>query len=243
MQVFTKATVISTFKYSESDLIVKCFTKDFGLKSYLLKGVLKSRKGKLRPSYFQPLSLIEIQATHRDKNALNFIKEVRTYRHYNSIPSDMQKTSIVMFLSEILKQVILEEETNTSLYTFLEEAFIWLEENRLQANFHLQFLLKLTSYLGFAPDTSTINKPIFNVLEGIFEDIATTTYCFPISENSLFKTLLRSSFEDLHSIKVTRDERSTTLNIILLYYQLHIQGFKTPKSLAVLKEVFDKTRN
>ena len=242
MLVSTKAIVITSLKYSEADLIVKCYTEDFGLKSYLLKGVLKSRKGKLRASYFQPLTLIELQANHREKGSLEFLKEVKVYEQYHSIPTDIRKTSIVLFLSEVLKQVIQEEEINIGLYRFLEDSFIWLETQPPQGCFHLLFLVKLTAYLGFSPDVSTIEYPVFNILEGSFQQEDTTTYCYTLSKASLFKKLLTLSYEDLLSFKTSTEERAQTLNLILTYYQIHVQGFKTPKSLDVLKTIFENTK-
>jgi DNA repair protein RecO (recombination protein O) len=44
MQVRTKAIVLSALKYGDTSLIVRCYTQTSGLKSYLLRGVLKSRK-------------------------------------------------------------------------------------------------------------------------------------------------------------------------------------------------------
>ena len=42
--VSTKAIVLSSLKYSDTSLIVKCYTQEEGLKSYLIKGVLKAKK-------------------------------------------------------------------------------------------------------------------------------------------------------------------------------------------------------
>jgi len=42
--ISSKAIVISTIKYSDTSLIVRLYTKEVGLVSFLLKGVLKSKK-------------------------------------------------------------------------------------------------------------------------------------------------------------------------------------------------------
>ena len=52
MLVTTKAIVISAIKYGEADLIVRCFTEEAGLKSYILRRILKSKKGKYAEQYF-----------------------------------------------------------------------------------------------------------------------------------------------------------------------------------------------
>lgn len=237
MQVTTKAIVISAVKFGEADLIAKCFTVSSGLKSYMLKNIMKSKKG-LRPSFFQPLTLLEITANHKDKGTLEYMKEAKVYHPFSSIHTNISKASLVLFLSEILKTAIHEEEKNEELYYFLETSFIWLDNNEAISCFHLFFLLKLTHFLGFAPDTSTISNPVFNVQEGIFQKDISSVYCFESGEDSVLKQLLKVSYNSLSEINARKKERSACLDIILLYYRLHVQNFKNPKSLEVLHRVF-----
>jgi len=56
MLVRTNAIVISTVKYGDSSLITRCYCKELGLKSFMLKGILTSKKGGLKKSLFQPLN-------------------------------------------------------------------------------------------------------------------------------------------------------------------------------------------
>ncbi len=239
MQITTKAIVISSLKYSEADLIVKCFTLSSGLKSYLLRNILKSKKGKIRTSLFQSFTLLEITATHKDKGTLEFIQEAKVYYTHQTLHTQIVKTSLVLFLSEILKNVIQEEEKNELLFTYLENSLQWLDNDNNTANFHLLFLLQLTDYLGFYPDESTIDLPVFNALDGIFQKESTNIYCIKVPENSGIKQLFGIKFDELNGIKFTKKERSESLNILLLYYELHIQGFKKPKSLEVLNQLFN----
>lgn len=123
MLITTHAIVISALKYGEADLIVKCYTKSDGLKSYLLRGILKSRKGKLRTAMFQPATQLEIVAYHKNKGTLESIREAKILHPYQSLHTDIAKTSIVLFLSELLRNVIQEEEENPALYAFLNKRF------------------------------------------------------------------------------------------------------------------------
>lgn len=240
MLVQTKAIVIATLKFAEADLIVKCFTEACGLKTYILKNILKSKKGKFRVSFFQPLTLLELTAHHKNKNNLEYLNEVHVLYHYKTLHSQIVKSSLVLFLSEIVKQSIQEEEVNTPLFDFLYKSLIWLDSHQEAANFHLLFLLKLTQFLGFSPDASTIHKPIFNPVEGIFQDEKSTLYCVSFGQNNQgFKKLFGINFDALKSLKLTKKERQDCLELLLLYYQLHIQGFKTPKSLSVLQQLFN----
>ncbi|MGY3791920.1 DNA repair protein RecO [Aquimarina sp. 433] len=238
MVVKTSAIVIHSLRYSESDLIVSLFTKTSGLKSYLLKGILKSKRGKIRSSLFQPLTLLEIEANHRDKGNLERIREARILTPYSSLHTDLIKNSLVFFLSEILKNTIQEEEVNDELFNYLETTFLWLDANDNISNFHISFLIKLTQYLGFYPDISNIHLDVFNMQEGCFQNDTSNIYCMDGNVISLFKEFLGTTFEASMDIKMSRIARNEILGMLLVYFELHLHGFKKPKSLSVLNEIF-----
>ena len=239
MVITTKAIVFSSLKYGESDLIVKCFTESSGLKSYLLRNILKSKKGKLRSSYFQSLSLLEIEASHKNKGTLERINEAKIFYPYQSLHTNVIKSSLVIFLAEILSNTINEEAEDKMLFRFIENSLRWLDNSKDTANFHMSFLLKLSLYLGFYPDTSTITKPYFNLLEGNFQDVSIGKYneIGTIIDN--LKMFFGIDFDKINEIKLTKNQRSDLLSLLLKYYQLHLHGFKKPKSLIVLNQIFE----
>ena len=239
MLVKTKAIVISGLKFSEADLIVRCFTESNGLKSYLLRNILKSKKGKLRASMFQPLTQLELEANHKDKGTLETIKEAKISHHYTSLHTDVTKTSIVFFLSDILRNAIQEEEENTELFQFLIATTNWLDSHKSSANFHLLFLVKLTKYLGFYPDESDLTPEYFNLLDGTFEVSEINTYCQNGPSINILKQLLGTKFDELSNIKLNQNQRTAFLAMLLQYYELHLHGFKKPRSLAVLNSIFN----
>lgn len=238
MQVSTRAFVFSSVKYAEADLIVTCFTEDYGLKSYLIRGVLKSKRGKLRTSMFQPLTLLTLEAYHKNKGTLERISEARVQNPYLTLQSQIIKSSLVLFLSEILKNTIKEEEANSKLFQFLEKSLLWLDTQEEVANFHLLFLLKLTHFLGFYPDFAEKQFTYFNLQEGNFQQIKMGQYCEEGAAIEVLKELHSITFETLKLVKISKSIRLKTLEILLKYYQLHQQGYREPKSLAVLTQLF-----
>jgi len=127
MLVKTKAIVISALKYQEKSLIVKCFTLSDGLKSYFVQSAYSNKKANQKIAYFQPLTIIEIEANHKNKGTLEHFKEIRLAHSYYTINTDIVKSTIVIFLSEILHHSIHEEEKNENLFSFLETALLWLD--------------------------------------------------------------------------------------------------------------------
>lgn len=236
MLVKTKAIVISSLKFQEKSLIVKCFTLSNGLKSYFVRDAFSSRKASQKIAYFQPLSILEIEAVHKNKGTLENFKEIKTAVPFQTIHTDIFKSTIVMFVSEILHHSIQEEEKNESLFVFLETALTWLDHHDEISNFHLILLLETTKYLGFYPDVSEIDLPYFEMKEGIFTLFQAST-ALSEHETNLFKKLLDLRFDNSQKIFHVA-ERQILLKILIDYYSLHLEGFKKPKSLDILKEIF-----
>jgi len=235
----SQAIVLSSLKYGDSDLIVKCFTLERGTTSYLLRGILKSSKGKLKPGYFQQLSLLSLEESIKPQASLQGIKEVKIDYHYTSLHTDVVKSSIALFLSEVLSTVLKEEGPQEELFHFLNTSMQVLDQEERVSNFHLLFLVKLTKYLGISPDDLNSHLPFFNLKDARFEKVKTDTYTVEGKTVELLKALLTADFDIVNNLKVSSSERQLFLNTLLFYYELHLAGFKKPKSLEVLNKLFN----
>ena len=238
MLIKTKAIVLSKLRFRDNDLIIKCYTQEKGIISFLLRGVLKSKKGSSKIAYFQLLSQLQLELTYKNGRSLQSIKETKLDYLYSSLHTHVLKSAIVMFLSEVLSNVLQEEEENETLYSYLENTLLWLDSQTEYANFHLLFLLKLTKYLGFYPDTTNIDSKYFNLYEGHFQNELINKYAISGENLVLLKQLLGTTFDTLPAIKINSKQRQSFLSMILLYFELHLGSFKTPKSLQVFNQVF-----
>ena len=236
MQVKTKAIVLSALKFNEKSLIVKCFTLSDGLKSYFVPNAFSSKKDKQKIAYFQPLTLLEIEATHKNKGTLEYFKDLKIANPYYTINTNIYKSTIVLFVSEIMSNCIQEEEKNEGMFSFFETALLWLDHQKEFSNFHLMFLLEITKFMGFYPDTIDIDYGYFDLSEGIFIPMQGVN-CLTAHETALFKKLIALKFNSDQKL-FSGVERQLLLKIILSFYKSHLDGFRHPKSLDVLKEVF-----
>ena len=150
-----------------------------------------------------------------------------------------QKNAMTLFLAELLGNSIREEERNEELFEFLEASLQWLDMHRNVANFHLYFMLSLTRFLGFYPDVYQIDKPYFDLLEGEFAEKESLNPNLKGENIYFFKSFLGTNFDAIHTIKMNKTNRQELLKSLVLYFELHLQGFRKPKSLAVLNEVFN----
>ncbi|WP_179339360.1 DNA repair protein RecO [Winogradskyella ludwigii] len=230
--------VLSKLKYRDYDLIVKCYTEQRGVVSYMLRGVLKSKKGLSKTVYYQVLSQLQIEENYKPNQSLQYIKEVKFNYIYKSLHTNIYKSSIVLFLSEILSNVLKEEEKNEDLFHFITASLQYLDNEDQFSNFHLLFLLKLTRYLGFLPENLQNNYDFFNLESGVFEAKNHGVYSVSGENLTLLKQLLGTSFDALKAVKITANQRQDFLHMLLHYFELHLGSFKKPKSLQVLNEVF-----
>jgi DNA repair protein RecO (recombination protein O) len=230
--------VLSKLKYRDYDLIVKCYTQQRGVVSYILRGVLKSKKSQTKTVYFQVLSQLQIEENYKPNQSLHSIKEVKLNYIYHSLHTNIYKSAIALFLSEILSNVLKEEERNEDLYHYIETALQYLDNEDQFSNFHLLFLLKLTRYLGFQPENLNDNYPYFNLQSGRFETSNQGIYSVSGENLTLLKRLLGINFDAINTVKINAKQRLEFLNMLLQYFELHLGSFKKPKSLQVLNEVF-----
>ena len=238
MLLNTNAIVLSKLKYRDNDLIIKCYTQKEGIVSYLLKGVLKSKKGS-KVAYYQLLTQLQLVTDFKRSRSLQYIKEVKINHLYSSLHTNVLKSAIVMFLAEVLSSSLQEEEQNDTLFNYLEATLQWLDTHDSFANFHLLFLLNLTKHLGFYPDISQIEAPYFNLEAGKFQEDKQSKYSISNENLTLLKQLLGTTFDALETVRINAKQRQSFLSLILVYFELHLGTFKKPKSLQIFNDVFN----
>ena len=235
----SKAFVIRSIKQGETSLIVSCYVEKIGYRSFLVKGVYSSKKSKFSKAHFFPLNLINIHYSFNESKNLGFIKEVKSEILFSTIHSDIQKSSVIIFLSEILNSVFKEEiDVNQDLFNFLLNSLIWYDSVIECNDFHVKFLIELSKYIGFHPNIINENDHYFCLESGTTSNIKPNGGSINGEDLKLFRKLLGMKFEDLNTMNISRESRTSILKKIIDYYSLHLQMFKTPKSINVFAEVF-----
>ncbi|MCF8230707.1 MAG: DNA repair protein RecO [Bacteroidales bacterium] len=235
----TKGIFFQKINYSESSLIVRIYTRKFGLQSYLLKGARKKRS-RMQSNVLQHLVLLDMEVYHRENANLQKIKEFGISRHFVEIPYSIRKSAIAMFLNEVLIKSIKEEEANTSLFEFLENALVFLDNTQEKVtNFHLIFLLQLTRFLGFYPHNNFSRQtPYFDMSEGRFISSMRHPQVMDESKSLWLSRLMKGSLENMDQLQLPHEQHTGLMKKILDYYTLHLPGFSKVKSMEVLQAVF-----
>lgn len=205
------------------------------MQSYLVNSV-RSPKAKTKAALLQAMSMLEMEVYHHENRNLHRIREMQPMYLYRTVLFDPLKSSVGLFMIEVLGKCIHEEEGNEKLFSFIAGRFQTLDHSdKVPVNFLLNFLLQLAARLGFSPHgTSTAVNPIFDLQEGIFVaegSMHPLALDRPLSEN------LSLLMQD-ETAEISAAERRKLMDALLQYYRLHVPNFTTPKSLKVLEEVF-----
>lgn len=235
----TRGIIFRATDYGESSVIVQIFTEKFGLQSYIINGA-KKPKAKISRNMLQPLHLLDLVVYHKNTGSVQRISELKNAPVLLSIPYDVIKSCIAIFLNEVLYKAIKQQSPDENLFDFIFSAIEWLDhQTESVANFHLVFLTRLTRYLGFYPDRYMAgNADYFDIKNGQFTRYKPESVSYlspPHTDN--FRLVLQTSFEDMHLLKLSNDERRYLVQKLLEYYAMHIEGFGNIKSADVLEEV------
>lgn len=238
MLISSPGIILSKVRYQDNDLIVKCLTRDLGVVSYMIKNISMSKKSKNKFAFFQLLNILDLETNYNPNRSIQYIKDLKVKYNFTSLHTNIYKSSVVMFLSEILSNIIHIETKDMELFDFIEKSLIWYDKSEDSSTFYLIFLMKITHYLGFYPDCTNISYNYFNLEEGLFESSKNSQYVIEGSSLVLFKTILGIKFDSNKLPFIDKTNKKDILKNILIYFKLHVDGFKDPKSLKVLNQIF-----
>lgn len=245
----TKAIVLQSVKYGDNSLVVKMFTEDAGLQSFMVKGVF-GKKSKMKAALFQNMTLLEIVADI-DNNSLGFIREITLLYSYKSIHSDFKKTTIIIFINELLSKSINESETDTSMFQFVYNFMIGLDETTSNcSNFPVYFALSLSHYLGFYPNIDSYKENFaFDLFEANFKEDKKDIYQIDTNTSKLLYLLCKyikyhnytliNKSNLTEEIQLDNKSRRQLLEAIVTYYKLHADNIRDLKSYEILKTLFN----
>lgn len=223
----TKGIVLNFIKYRETSIISKIYTEQFGMQSYIVNGI-RTPKSKHKIALFQPLTQLDLVVYKRANASINRLSEVKCAKHYTSIPFDIRKSTLAMFLTELLNKSLKEETEDPSLFNFIAESFLVLDgmdENF--ESFHIQFMCRLSKYLGFSILSA---EEVFSQTH-----IHANHKSLAIIEKELLDKLIQGNYNEAVPSKgvIRRD----LVELLVKFYQLHIPSFGEVKSLSILADV------
>jgi DNA repair protein RecO (recombination protein O) len=216
----TRGIVLRYTRFKETSIIVTIFTEAFGTHAYIVNNV-RSSKASAKIALYQPLTLLDLVVYHRPNQSIARIKELKCIYPYQTFSHDIRKSTIMLFLGEVLNKSLKEESHPSEVFEFIQNSFITLDHltDGIE-NFHLLFLLKLSRYLGFGANRSA---------ELFMDDLVRNIHADSIT------SLLNADYTSKFQLSLL--QRRQALDAILALYASHIDSFAEMKSLEVVREL------
>ena len=123
----THGVVFRFTKYGDTSIIVNIFTELFGLQSFIVNGVRSASSKTNKIALYQPLTLLDLVVYHRENANINRIKEVKCVYPYHTIPLDVRKSTIAMFIGEVVNKSVKEQPHAGAIFDFLFNSLVALD--------------------------------------------------------------------------------------------------------------------
>ena len=215
MTTGTELIVLHTTKFGENSIVVHTLSRDYGRRSFLVRGA-----GKKVMSLLLPLNILEAEITESTKSTLYTARNLTSRHPLLGIRNNIYKNTMTMFLSEVIYRTIKEGAQEHDLFEWCRGQILLLSAMESDfSNFHIRFLLELSVALGFSPETSDLMPFV--------EENYTTVSQF-----------MTASFAESMLIPLSGQVRNKICEDVLRYIEYHSESTLTINSLKVLRELF-----
>ena len=226
MIVHTSAIVLKSFPYGDSSLIARCFSKDKGKISLIVKGARSKKSSKA--SHFEPLSHIDVVYSYKPNRELQILSKVSFINYWSNILNDLRRVTISMAILELTEKTLSYEDPNPALYKVLEEVLTTFNYGIVSSNLLFWFYeCALLSNLGFKPNLEDNNLPgliLPNLNEGI-------------NSRKILSSLLSERLDNLPSDLITAKDNIIISKYLWSLLCYHFDGLDKVKFIDVTKEI------
>ena len=215
MTTSTELIVLHTTKFGENSLVVHTLSRDYGRRSFLVRGA-----GRKTMSLFLPLNILEAEIVESSKSSLYSARNIVSACPLVGIRNSILKNSVTMFISEVLYRAIREGASEQGLYEWCRKNILMLDAMESDfSNFHIRFLLELAVVMGFSPQSKDLEHFVGER--------------FPIVEQ-----FMTTSFAESMLIPINGAARNEIAEGVLRYIGFHAESSLNINSLKVLRELF-----
>lgn len=215
MTTGTELIVLHTTKFGENSIVVHTLSRDYGRRSFLVRGA-----GKKVMSLLLPLNILEAEITESTKSTLYTARNLTSRHPLLGIRNNIYKNTMTMFLSEVIYRTIKEGAQEHDLFEWCRGQILLLSAMESDfSNFHIRFLLELAVVMGFSPQSKDLEHFV-----GVH---------YPVVLD-----FMKASFAESMLIPMNGVMRNEIAEGIIRYIEFHTESAINVNSLKVLRELF-----
>jgi DNA repair protein RecO len=238
-----RAVVLRTYDYGETSLVVSFLTRSYGKVRLLAKGAKKEKSpfsGSLRTG-----NIGEIVFYYRVDRGLQLLKEIESRNIFENAVEDLEKLCIFQAGLEVVDRSVIEREADERVFDLLEGFMEALTGTRDSWAVLFTLYVRLLTISGVYPATFRCADCGTALKEG-FRAVTQTgrITCGSCGADdamlvrresaALLRLMAEERFAD---VKMDTNERKEIGRFLHYLFLHHIEGYRLPNALNLLKEV------
>jgi DNA repair protein RecO (recombination protein O) len=214
------AYVLSSRKFKDSLRLAHVFTLAYGIQTFLFR---TGKKGE-NISFFQPLNAIQFSGKKSD-GKLEIAKDMSLNEIYSSIPFQVEKTTVALFISEFLYRCLPEHYVNEEVFELIKKTTRRLDLAEKTGTLPIHFIAQFALEMGFLSDEYELS------FENNRSDEAHL--------HQSLKLFISTPIETEVINDLNRNQRKSLLEELIAFCSLHLDTSIRLNSLEMFHEIFD----
>lgn len=241
MVTTTQGIVIRNIKYGDTSLICSIFTRDFGLQSYMIKGVRSARAKTAKANILFPGAVLDLVIYRYPGKEMNYVKEYHLTGPLRQGNDSVIKNCILTFAVELMANILTDHQEHEDVFDLYTElvGYLGAIRDKEAANTPLSFIIQVTRMAGYSIGGAySGSHPYIDIAEGRFSREHTAFTMLDEQEAAILSDLLQcSGFIEAQAVVMSNQARRNILNAYLSFLQYHAPGFRELKCIPVLHAV------
>ena len=156
-----RGIVLNSLKYGDSAMVVHLLTDALGRPELTwCTGVRRQSGTGFETGVVPAMFALEFEGLTSSRQQMHRFREVQSGIVLQRMPFDVRRSTIALFMAEVLYRLVKESEPDSQLFDFVWESIGALDSmEEGVANFHLWFLVNLSRFLGFYPGNEYMPAP------------------------------------------------------------------------------------
>lgn len=214
------AYVLSSRKFKDSLRIAHVFTLEFGVQTFLFR---TGKKGE-NISFFQPLNAIQF-AGKKAEGKLEIAKDMSLSEVYTSIPFEVEKSTVALFISEFLYRCLPEHYANEEVFVLVQKTTQRLDATEKTGTLPLHFIAQFAVEMGFLSEEYEISFDNMKSEEALL--------------HQALKLFISTPIEDDVKSSLSREQRKALLEELIAFCSSHLDTQIRLNSLDIFHEIFE----
>ncbi len=147
----TTGIALSSRVSGEADIVCNIYTRDFGKRKFIFKGLKKSKKRSMAAT--EPGAISTLLYYHRDERESYIVNDVTVDKFYTSITADLKKIVHLYFILESVEKTCGYDISETSIFNLLLAGIEVLSKTKYPAHLSTFLVLHMLRKHGVLSDT------------------------------------------------------------------------------------------